>query len=109
MHGSFDLVLESREHLRIIAIQLERIEKFEKEEKDKPLGLAVRASIEDAAVKLPQAQARLTSLQAGMKRLNWLQWFRVMVIELAFPVALGVFALFQVSAALLPFIHTVTK
>ena len=103
VHGSFDLVLQSRESLRIIALHLEKLEK------NKPLDSAVRASIEVAAAKLPESQAKLAELQAGIKRLNWLQWFRVLVIELAFPLFLGAFALLKVSASLLPFISAVIR
>jgi hypothetical protein len=103
VHGSFDLVLQSRESLRIIALQLEKLQKGDS------LEPAIRTSIEVAAAKLPESQARLASLQSGMKRLNWLQWFRVIVVELAFPVALGAFALFKLSAALLPFLAAVTR
>jgi hypothetical protein len=103
LHGSFDLILESREHLRVIALHLEKLVL------DKPTESTVRTSIEAAAAKLPEAQARLASLRSGMKRLNWLQWFRVLVIELIFPFALGSFALFKLAAALLPFLVTIVQ
>jgi len=103
VHGSFDLVLQSREHLRVIALQLDKLAK------DQPLQSSVRTAIESAAAGLPEAQAKLAALHSGLQRLNWLQWFRVLVIEIALPISLGTFALLKIGAALLPFVHTVAR
>ena len=103
VHGSFDLVLQSREHLRVIELQLNKLNT------DPTLQASVYASIEAAATLLPEALEKLLSLRAELQRLNWLQWFRVTVIEFALPVALGVFGLTKVATALLPFVQTVVK
>lgn len=103
VHGSFDLILQSRNDLFAISQHLDKLTT------DQPLQTAVRAAVEAAAIRLPESQAKLVLLSSALQRLNWLQWFRVVVVEAALPVALGTFGLHKVFAALLPFIGAVVK
>lgn len=103
VQGSFDLVLQSRNDLLSISKYLEKLtDKY-------PLQAEVRAAIEAAAVRLPESQAKLVSLSSALQRLNWLQWFRVIVVEAALPIVLGIFGLHKVFSALFPFIVAVVK
>lgn len=103
VQGSFDLILSSRNDLFAISQHLDKLTA------DQPLQSSIRAAVEVAANRLPQSQAKLVSLSSALQRLNWLQWFRVIVVEAALPIALGAFGLFKVSSALLPFISVVVK
>lgn len=103
VHGSFDLILHSRNDLFTISQHLDKLTA------DAPLQAAIRAAVETAAQRLPESQAKLQSLGSALRRLNWLQWFRFIVVEAAWPMALGAFALGKVSSALLPFIKAVLK
>jgi hypothetical protein len=103
VHESFDLILSSRNDLFAISQHLDKLTA------DQPLQSSIRAAVEAAANRLPQSQAKLVSLSSALQRLNWLQWFRVIVVEAALPIALGAFGLLKVSAALLPFISAVVK
>jgi hypothetical protein len=103
VHGSFDLILKSRNDLFAIS---QHIDKFTT---DAPVQAAIRTAVETAARELPETQAKLQALSSALRRLNWLQWFRVTVVEAALPIALGVFALAKVFSALRPFISAVLK
>jgi hypothetical protein len=103
VQGSFDLILSSRNDLFAIAQHIDKLTA------DQPLQSSIRAAVEVAANRLPQSQAKLVSLSSALQRLNWLQWFRAIVVEAALPIVLGAFGLFKVSSALLPFISAVVK
>lgn len=103
VHSSFDLILHSRNDLFAISQHLDKLTA------DQPLQTAIRTAVEAAASHLPEAQAKLASLGSALRRLNWLQWFRVTVIEATLPIALGAFALHKVSGALFPFISAVVR
>lgn len=103
VYASFDLILHSREDLRVISLHIEKLDG------DQGLHSAVRRAVETAAERLPASQAELVALRSNLRRLNWLQWFRVVVIEAALPILLGGFALFKVNAALGPFLGTVVR
>ena len=103
VHGSFDLILQSRNDLFAITQHLDKLTA------DLPLQEQIRTAVSAAATRLPEAQSKLQALGSSLRRLNALQWFRVIVVEAAFPIALGVFALFKVSAALIPFLSAVVK
>ena len=103
VHGSFDLILKSRNDLFAISQHMDKLTA------DAPLQAAIRTAVETAAHSLPESQAKMESLRSTLHRLNGLQWFRVIVIEATLPVVVGVFALAKVSAALLPFIRAVLK
>lgn len=103
VHGSFDLVLHSRNDLFAISQHMDKLTA------DAPLQAAIRKAVETAALRLPESQAKLQALGSALRRLNWLQWFRVIVVEAALPIVLGAFALAKVSSALRPFINAVLK
>jgi hypothetical protein len=99
VNSSFDLLLASRNDFFAIAQSLDKLTCGE------PLHPQLQKAISDAAVRLPQATAKLEALRSSLRRLNRLQWFRVTVIEFALPTILGLFALFKVGASLLPFLR----
>jgi len=103
IHGSFNLILQSRNDLFVIAQHLDKLTG------DALLQDEIRSAISAAARQLPESQSKLQALTSSLRRLNALQWFRVVVIEAAVPIALGTFALAKVSAALIPFLSAVTK
>jgi len=103
VHGSFDLILKSRNDLFTISQHLEKLTG------DAPLQAAIRSAVETAAQGLPETQTKLQSLRSGLRRLNWLQWFRVIVVETGLPIALGTFAAAKVFSALVPFMKAVLK
>jgi hypothetical protein len=103
VHGSFDLILQSRNDLFAISQHMDKLTV------DAPLQAAIRTAVETAALRLPESQAKLQTLGSALRRLNWLQWFRVIVVEAALPIVLGAFALAKVSSALHPFIIAVLK
>lgn len=103
VHGSFDLILNSRNDLFVISQHLDKIIS------DQPLQSAIRAAVEAAAKRIPESQSQLVSLRAALHRLNWLQWFRVVVVEVAIPLALGLLGLYKVFSALAPFVAAVMK
>jgi hypothetical protein len=99
VHGSFDLILKSRNDLFAITQHLDKLTCGAE------LKEGIRVAVDAAAKQLPESQESLRSLAASLRRLNVLQWFRVVVVEAAFPIALGAFALAKVSAALMPFLR----
>lgn len=103
VQGSFDLVLQSRNDLFVITQHIEKLTV------DAPLQEAIRTAVEAAAMRLPESQAKLKALDSALFRFNWLQWFRIVVVEAAFPIALGVFALIKIFSAIGPFITAVLK
>jgi hypothetical protein len=103
VQGSFDLILQSRNDLLAISQHMDKLTV------DAPLQTAIRTAVETAALCLPESQAKLQMLSSALRRLNWLQWFRVILVEAAFPIVLGTFALAKVSSALRPFINAVLK
>lgn len=103
LNSSFDLILHSREDLFRISQFLDKLTS------DAPLQENIRTVVETAAKRLPESQKKIKSLQSSLRRLNWLQWFRVIFVEAAFPLALAGFAVFKVSAALIPFLSAILK
>lgn len=103
VHGSFDLILQSRNDLFAITQHLDELTA------DAPLQEQIRVAVATAATRLPESQSRLQALSASLRRLNALQWFRVIVVETGFPIGLGIFALSKVSAALVPFLGATVK
>ncbi|MGZ3237516.1 MAG: hypothetical protein ACXWIN_07300 [Burkholderiaceae bacterium] len=103
VHSSFDLILKSRNDLFAIRQYVDKLTV------DQPLQDSIRTAINAAAQQLPQSQAKLQLLASSLRRLNALQWFRVVVVEAALPVVLGVFALSKIFAALGPFLSAVVK
>ena len=103
VHGSFDLVLQSRNDLSVITQHIEKLTA------DAPLQEAIRTAVEAAALRLPESQSKLKALDSALFRFNWLQWFRIVVVEAAFPIALGGFALIKIFSAIGPFVTAVLK
>lgn len=103
VHGSFDLILQSRNDLFAITQHLDKLTA------DAPLQEQIRVAVAAAASRLPESQSQLQALIASLRRLNALQWFRVIVVEAGFPIALGIFALSKVSAALVPFLGAAAR
>ena len=96
VHGSFDLILQSRNDLFAVTQHLDKLTT------DAPLQEQIRTAVSAAATRLPEAQSKLQGLKSSLRRLNAMQWFRVIVVEAASPIALGAFALSKVSTALVP-------
>jgi len=103
VQGSFDLILHSRNDLFAISQHMSSLTS------DEPLKQEIRHAVATAAQQLPESQAKLQALSSSMRRLNGLQWFRVIVVEAGFPIALGVFALSKVVSALVPFLSVAVK
>ena len=103
VHGSFDLILHSRNDLFAITQHLDKLTA------DAPLQEQIRVAVAAAAARLPESQSKLLALSSSLRRLNALQWFRVIVVEIGFPIVLGIFALTKVFAALVPFLGAATK
>ena len=103
VHGSFDLILHSRNDLFVITQHLDKLTA------DAPLQEQIRVAVAAAAARLPESQSKLLALSSSLRRLNALQWFRVIVVEIGFPIVLGIFALTKVFAALVPFLGAATK
>jgi hypothetical protein len=103
VHGSFDLILQSRRDIFAISQHLDKLTS------DEPLQEQIRTAVSAAAARLPESQSKLQALGSSLRRLNALQWFRVIVVEAAFPIALGAFALLKVSTALVPFLNAAVK
>lgn len=103
VHGSFDLILHSRNDLFAITQHLDKLTA------DAPLQEQIRVAVAAAAARLPESQSKLLTLSSSLRRLNALQWFRVIVVEIGFPIVLGIFALTKVFAALIPFLGAATK
>jgi len=101
LHGSFDLILQARNDLFAISQHLDGLTCEE------PLQEQIRAAISAAATRLPQSQATLLELRSSLRRLNAMQWFRVIVIEIGFPAVLGAFALLRMFDFLVPFVRAV--
>ena len=99
VHGSFDLILKSRNDLFAISQHLDKLT-CQAELKE-----GIRMAVAAAAKQLPESQESLRTLAASLRRLNTLQWFRVIVVETFFPIALGALALAKVWPALLPFLQ----
>ena len=103
VHGSFDLILHSRNDLFAITQHLDKLTA------DAPLQEQIRVAVAAAAARLPESQSKLLALSSSLRRLNALQWFRVIVVEIGFSIVLGIFALTKVFAALVPFLGAATK
>ena len=103
VHTIFDQVFDARENLRIIASQLDKLAS------DPSVLATVRSSIERSANALPDLQANFASLRSALRRISWLQWFRVVVVEIAFPLTIGAFGMYKVAPALVPFIQAVVR
>jgi hypothetical protein len=103
VHGSFDLILQSRQDLFAITQHLDKLTA------DSTLQDQIRAAVSAAAARLPESQSKLEALGSSLSRLNALQWFRVLVVEAAFPIVLGAFALLKVSTALGPFLSAAVR
>jgi len=103
VHGSFDLILHSRNDLFAITQHLDKLTA------DAPLQEQIRVAVAAAAARLPESQSKLLALSSSLRRLNALQWFRVIVVEIGFPIVLGLFALTKVFAALVPFLGAAAK
>ena len=99
VHGSFDLILKSRNDLFAISQHLDKLTC------QAELMEGIRMAVAAAAKQLPESQESLRTLAASLRRLNTLQWFRVIVVETFFPIALGALALAKVWPALLPFLQ----
>ena len=102
VHGSFDLILHSRNDLFAITQHLDKLTA------DAPLQEQIRVAAA-AAARFPESQSKLLALSSSLRRLNALQWFRVIVVEIGLPIVLGIFALTKVFAALVPFLGAATK
>lgn len=103
VHGSFDLILQSRKDLHAITQHLDKLTS------DEPLQEQIRTAVSVAAIRLPESQSKLQALGGSLRRLNALQWFRVTVVEIGFPIALGVFAFSKVFSSLVPFLSAASK
>ena len=103
VHGSFDLILHSRNDLFAITQHLDKLTA------DAPLQEQIRVAVAAAAARLPESQSKLLALSSSLRRLNALQWFRVIVVEIGFSIVLSIFALTKVFAALVPFLGAATK
>jgi hypothetical protein len=103
VHSSFDLILKSRNDLLVISHHLSKLTC------DTELKEDIRAALSAAAKQLPESQESLRALATSLRRLNALQWFRVVVVEASLPIAIGAFALAKVSPALIPFLRAATS
>lgn len=103
VHGSFDLILHSRNDLFAITQHLDKLTA------DAPLRDEIRAAVEAAARRLPESQAKLQTLRSELARLSWLQWFRLIAVEIGVPLVLGTFALVKTWPAIPPFVQAVLK
>lgn len=103
VHGSFDLILQSRNDLFAITQHLDKLTS------DAPLQDQIRTAVSAAATRLPESQSKLQALGGSLRRLNALQWFRVTVVEIGFPIALGIFALSKVFSSFVPFLSAAAK
>ena len=103
LHSSFDLVLKARNDVFDIVQHLEKMTS------DVALREEIRAAVSRAAKSLPEALGNLESLRGGLRSLTWLQWVRLVVLELAVPLAVGGFALVKTWGSIVPFVRQVVK
>jgi hypothetical protein len=75
LHSSFDLVLKTRNDVFAIVQHLEKMT-------DVSLREEIRAAVSRAAKSLPEALDNLEALRGGLRSLTWLQWVRLVVLEL---------------------------
>ena len=98
VYTSLDLILKSRSDLFAISQHLPNLTC------GKELSEGIQEAVGKAAKQLPDSMESIRALTTSLHRLNALQWFRVIAIEMLLPIVLGAFALAKVSPALLPFL-----
>ena len=103
VHSSFDLVLKARNDVFAISQHLDKMTG------DAPLREEIRTAVAGASKSLPEALDKLTNLRGSLRRLSWLQWVRLLLLELAIPLAVGGLALGKTLESFLPFIRQVLK
>jgi hypothetical protein len=101
VQGSFDLLLNSRQDLNAIAQHIDKLTS------NGPIDDAVIKAVAAAAERIPQSQAKLVTLGRKLANLSRLQWFRLIVIEIAAPTILGIIAVLKTWQAIFPFVRSV--
>jgi hypothetical protein len=102
LHNYSDLALHTRSHLHAVTQWL-----------DKPLpeDPKKRASVEkmyaSADSFLGDLGAAVSTAKSSHHKLTVLQWIRLALVDLGVPLALGIFAMFKIGPALLPFLAVV--
>jgi hypothetical protein len=100
LHSYFDISLKTRGHLNAISQWL-----------DKPLPdePAKRASVQkiysSADSFLEELAAAVSTAKSSHRKLTALQWIRLAFVDLGVPLVLGIFAMFKIGSALLPFLR----
>lgn len=98
----YDLTLKINNHLYAITQWLN---------KPLPENDEKRASVEkmykDAELYLDELKTSISTAKMSHIKLSGLQWLRLVLIDLGVPLALGIFAMFKIGPALVPFLAVV--
>ena len=100
LKGITDWVREIHEFRRRIEQQLPHVS--EQPEKD-----AIKKNLSDAEESMPDIQARIDRTMAYYDSTSRIQWFRMIALDLALPLIVGLVALWKVYALVLPMISTI--
>ena len=102
LHSYFDLVLGTRNHLNGVAQWLEKPLPNEQDRR-----ASVQKMYTSAETFLGELDAAVAKAKSSHRKLSALQWVRLVFVDLGVPLALGIFAMFKIGPALLPFLSVV--
>lgn len=104
LHSYFDTMLATRNHLNAVS---QWLNKPMPEESDKQA--SVEKMFKEADAFLGDLNTTVKKAKISHRKMSVLQWTRLLILDLGIPLGLGIFAMFKIGGALLPFLAVVVK
>jgi hypothetical protein len=102
LHSYFDASLKTQNHLNAITQWLGKPLPEEPEKR-----ASVQKIFSSTDVFLGELETAVATAKSSHRKLAAIQWLRLVVIDLGVPLILGIFAMFKIGSALLPFLAVV--
>jgi hypothetical protein len=104
LHSYFDISLKAHNHLNAISQWLEKPLPAEPEKR-----AAVQRIFSSSDEFLAELAGLLATAKSSHRKLTYVQWIRLVLVDLGVPLVLGIFAMFKIGGALSPFLEVVAK
>jgi hypothetical protein len=102
LHSYYDISLRTHNHLNAVSQWLDKPLPEDHEKRE-----SVKKMYAGADEFLSSLGATLDHARSSHRKLTVLQWIRILLIDLGVPLVLGIFAMFKIGPALLPFLAIV--
>jgi hypothetical protein len=105
-HKYFDLTLTARQHLNTIA---QHMDKIPIPNRDNPQFKAIGRHLDEADEFFEEVNDKVKNVYKDHQILGWVQWSRLLVLDLGTPLILSSIALYKIYPAITPFISAIFK